>query len=95
MDGRGAIKGLNNVFCLGREEDGCWVLARRCRGQEPKQQLLPRAPYTWWMLLALGSPLWDPSLIRISERCFSLFTGLICSKQGGKRREKKERISMK
>lgn len=50
--------------------------------------MLSRSPYTWWVLLALGSPLRDPSLIRISERNFSLFSGLVCRKQGGKRREK-------
>ena len=61
--------------------------ARRRPGHELKQQLLPRTPYTWWVLLTLGSVLWDPSLSRISERYFSLFSGL-CSKQGGKGREK-------
>lgn len=64
---------------------GCLAPARRCRGHELKQQPLPRTPYTLWVLLALGSVLWDPRLIRISE----WDSGLICSKQGGKKREEK------
>lgn len=67
---------------------GCSAPARRCRGHELKQRLLPRTPYTWWVLLALGSVLWEPSPICILEWYFSLFSGLVCGKQGGKKREK-------
>lgn len=86
VGGRGVLKGQNIIVCLGRMGGGPGAQPQLAdpRGTRGSS----RSPYTWWVPLALLSLLWDPSLIRISERNFSLEAGLSCRKQGGKRREK-------
>lgn len=78
------LKGQNVIVCQVEGGPGAQPQLAEPRGTHGSS----RTPYTWWVPLALLSLLWDPSLIRISERNFSLVPGLSCRKQGGKRREK-------